>query len=92
LKDKPLTPRQASLRETFASIPFFHIGPALSGKLKTIPGKTREFGFEGIVAKNRDSVYVPGTRSGSWVKKKLKQSHEFIVGGYIPMGKLSKDC
>jgi bifunctional non-homologous end joining protein LigD len=87
LKDEPLTQRQSLLREAFAATDFFHIAPALSGELKTILGKIREFGFEGIVAKNRDLIYVPGTRSGSWVKKKLKQTDEFVVGGYIPNGK-----
>ena len=53
LKDEPLTRRQAILREAFASTTFFHIAPALSGSLKTIIGKIQEFGFEGIIAKDR---------------------------------------
>ena len=53
LKDEPLTRWQAMLREAFASTTFFHIAPALSGRLKTIIGKIQEFGFEGIIAKDR---------------------------------------
>jgi bifunctional non-homologous end joining protein LigD len=41
-----------------------------------------ESGFEGIVAKRKDSVYRPGQRSGAWVKIKAVQSAEFVVGGY----------
>ena len=44
----------------------------------------RELGFEGIVAKRRDSLYEPGKRSGAWVKFKLNRSEEFVIGGYTP--------
>jgi ATP-dependent DNA ligase len=87
LKDEPLTARQKALRESFAPTAFFHIAPPLTGKLKTILKKIRQFGFEGIVAKRRDSIYIPGARNGTWIKKKLKRSDEFVVGGYIPNGK-----
>jgi DNA ligase D-like protein (predicted ligase) len=86
LKQDPLARRQRLLREAFTPTPFFHVAPPLAGRLQTILRKIRQFGFEGIVAKNRDSIYVPGSRSGSWVKKKLKQTDEFIIGGYIPNG------
>jgi ATP-dependent DNA ligase len=46
--------------------------------------KIQEFGFEGVIAKRKDSIYVPGAVPGSWLKKKLKQSEEFIIGGYEP--------
>ena len=39
-------------------------------------------GFEGIMAKRRDSPYLAGKRSGHWVKIKLAQTAEFVVGGY----------
>jgi bifunctional non-homologous end joining protein LigD len=39
-------------------------------------------GFEGIVAKRKDSVYQPGKRSGAWLKLKATQTAEFVVGGY----------
>jgi bifunctional non-homologous end joining protein LigD len=39
-------------------------------------------GFEGIMAKRRDSPYLPGKRSMSWRKVKSTQSAEFVVGGY----------
>jgi bifunctional non-homologous end joining protein LigD len=46
--------------------------------------KIEEFGFGGIVAKRKYSLYVPGKSPGTWVKMKLKQSDEFLVGGYLP--------
>jgi bifunctional non-homologous end joining protein LigD len=39
-------------------------------------------GFEGIVAKRKDSTYQPGRRSGAWLKKKAVESAEFVIGGY----------
>jgi ATP-dependent DNA ligase len=47
----------------------------------------REQGFEGIVAKRRDSLYEPGKRSGAWQKMRVLQSREFLIGGYTPGAK-----
>jgi bifunctional non-homologous end joining protein LigD len=41
-----------------------------------------ENGFEGIVAKRKNSTYIPGKRSASWLKIKAVNSSEFVVGGY----------
>ena len=42
----------------------------------------REFGFEGIIAKRKDSHYEPGKRSGAWLKYRINQGQEFVIGGY----------
>ena len=39
-------------------------------------------GFEGAIAKRKDSVYQAGRRSGAWLKVKSVSSAEFVVGGY----------
>ncbi len=39
-------------------------------------------GFEGVVGKRCDSRYLPGKRSGAWLKFKAAQSGEFVIGGY----------
>ncbi len=43
-----------------------------------------EHGFEGIMAKHRDSVYRPGTRSKSWVNTALRVPQEVVIGGWVP--------
>ncbi|MDV8001452.1 ATP-dependent DNA ligase [Rhodococcus sp. IEGM 1408] len=43
-----------------------------------------EFGWEGIVAKRRDSRYESGRRSKSWLKEKLLTTTEAVVGGWRP--------
>ena len=39
-------------------------------------------GFEGVVAKRKDSRYEPGKRSGAWLKIKPTASGDFVIGGY----------
>jgi DNA ligase D-like protein (predicted ligase) len=44
----------------------------------------REHRLEGVVAKDADSAYEPGQRSGRWSKHRINQGQEFVVGGYTP--------
>jgi bifunctional non-homologous end joining protein LigD len=41
-------------------------------------------GFEGVVAKTREGLYLPGRRSQTWLKVKRKPRQEFVVGGWTP--------
>src|SRR6202022_3132453 len=43
-------------------------------------------GLEGIIGKQRNSVYEPGRRSGAWIKLKCVNEQEFVIGGYTPPG------
>jgi bifunctional non-homologous end joining protein LigD len=42
----------------------------------------QEQGFEGIVAKRRDSRYTPGRRSREWLKIKTHGRQELVIAGY----------
>ena len=42
----------------------------------------KENGLEGIIAKRKDSLYQPGTRTRSWLKIKVEQRHEAVICGY----------
>ena len=46
-------------------------------------------GFEGVIAKRKDSRYEAGRRSLAWVKVKPTKSAEFVVGG-MTRGKRSR--
>lgn len=48
---------------------------------------TCELGLEGIVAKEKKSLYSPGKRSSSWLKIKRVRDSEFVIGGYAFGGK-----
>jgi len=39
-------------------------------------------GLEGLVGKRSGSRYETGKRTGAWVKIKLHQEQEFVIGGY----------
>ena len=40
--------------------------------------------LEGIIGKQRHSIYEPGRRSGAWIKLKCVNEQEFVIGGYTP--------
>ncbi len=42
----------------------------------------QRMGLEGMVAKDVDSLYLPGKRSKQWQKVKTSRSANFVVGGY----------
>jgi len=72
------------LQTAFRPSDYIHFPTPIDADLRVIIAKIKEFGFEGIVAKRKDSLYLPGKRPRTWVKKKLKQSDEFVVAGYVP--------
>lgn len=41
-----------------------------------------KMGLEGIMAKEKNSAYHPGTRSAAWVKIKKRQTTECVIVGY----------
>jgi bifunctional non-homologous end joining protein LigD len=43
-----------------------------------------ELGMEGVVAKRRDSLYRPGTRTKEWIKVKAERTQEAVIGGWTP--------
>jgi DNA ligase D-like protein (predicted ligase) len=44
----------------------------------------KEHSLEGIIAKQKDSLYEPGKRSGAWLKYRINRGQEFVIGGYTP--------
>jgi ATP-dependent DNA ligase len=47
----------------------------------------RSLQLEGIIAKRRDIAYEAGRRPGAWVKFKVDQGQELVIGGYTPRGR-----
>jgi bifunctional non-homologous end joining protein LigD len=76
--------RRAQLARIFRETPNGRIQfpPAFSGDLSGAIETSRELGLEGIVAKNRASVYRAGQRGGSWIKIKHHRTQEVVVGGW----------
>ena len=82
----PLYFRREVLRRVFEDIKADPIG--LSENIEAAPTDlirvVKEFGFEGIVAKRKNSVYEPGKQTGAWVKYRVNRGQEFVIGGYTP--------
>jgi DNA ligase D-like protein (predicted ligase) len=55
---------------------------SLDASLRVLIESVKAQGFEGLVAKRRDSVYEPGLRSGAWMKMRVNRGQEFVIGGY----------
>jgi bifunctional non-homologous end joining protein LigD len=75
-----LTERRALLQ----SVMPLKLSPELPGSAVALMEGARKLGFEGIVAKRKDSTYEEGERSGAWVKWKAEQQDIFLIGGYVP--------
>lgn len=45
-------------------------------------GGVRKLGLEGIVGKRKDSPYLEGERTKLWVKVKVTEEQEFVIGGW----------
>lgn len=54
----------------------------VSGDRAPLEARARREGWEGLIAKRADSVYRPGKRTGDWIKLKLENEQEFVVGGW----------
>jgi bifunctional non-homologous end joining protein LigD len=57
---------------------------AIGGDAKRLLEEVKKRGLEGIIGKQRNSVYEPGRRSGAWIKLKCVSEQEFVIGGYTP--------
>lgn len=88
----PLNGRKELLRELLSNE-----GDPLrfSASINTDPesflAQAKDLGLEGLIAKEVESNYQPGRRSRSWLKIKLHNQQEFVIGGYtLPKGSRSR--
>ena len=89
LVDLPYTTRRQVLADLVDDGPIWRVPPSTEdgGALLEL---ARQRGLEGIVAKRLTSRYQSGGRTGDWVKVKLRQRQELVVGGWLPgQGNLS---
>jgi bifunctional non-homologous end joining protein LigD len=80
---KALHERKEELRELIADSGVRY-NAELAGSQTSIVRTIKSAGLEGIVAKQRDSLYRAGARVTSWLKFKIDKSQEFVIGGYKP--------
>lgn len=83
LLDRPWSERRATLERSVVPGGLFLVTPTTDdGAL--LWDVVQAQGFEGVIAKRTDSRYLPGARSTSWRKTKIRHTQEFVVGGWLP--------
>ena len=55
---------------------------SINAESERILAEMKSRGLEGVIAKQKDSKYEIGRRSGAWVKFKWTTQQEFVIGGY----------
>jgi bifunctional non-homologous end joining protein LigD len=65
---EPLTKRRGRLPAILGENTTVRLSQALPGRAETVLAAVRAAGFEGVIAKRKDSLYQPGERSSDWVR------------------------
>ena len=88
LVNEPLTTRREVLSKLMKPLRPKATAISLSETIDASPADlisvVKEFGFEGVIAKRKDSLYESGKRSGAWLKYKVNKTQAFAIGGYTP--------
>ncbi|BDC71307.1 ATP-dependent DNA ligase [Prescottella equi] len=56
------------------------VPPQLTGGVADVRAQSKD--LEGVVAKRRDSIYLPGRRGTAWIKTKNWLTQEVVIGGW----------
>jgi bifunctional non-homologous end joining protein LigD len=84
LMDEPYIRRRELLRELELDGESWQTPDYSTGHAEELLAASAEQRLEGIVLKRLDSRYVPGKRTGSWLKVKNLNRQEFVIGGWQP--------
>jgi len=79
---RPLEERKSRLRTIVREGPHLLLGDHVDKKGKRFYDEASKQGFEGVIAKRRDSPYLPGVRADSWVKIKGAKTVDCVVVGF----------
>ncbi|MBC7775107.1 MAG: DNA ligase D [Phycisphaerae bacterium] len=85
LTQMPLEKRRILLRERLpdSSNDIIHFSENFPTTASELMKAVRDLGMEGIIAKKSGSAYYPGNRSTEWLKMKIQNRQEVVIGGYI---------
>ena len=84
LLDKPYDERRDLLDGLDIDSRFCRVPPQLHGNPAEVLARTAADGWEGMIAKESDSPYLPGQRSSAWIKVKNEKDIEVAVIGWEP--------
>src|SRR5882762_191863 len=81
----PLTKRRDLMKSILKlQSPRVRISEQFETSAKDMLAGVRQQNLEGVIGKRKDSLYEPGKRTGAWIKYRVNQGQELVVGGYIP--------
>jgi bifunctional non-homologous end joining protein LigD len=83
LLDEPLEERRRLLASLLQPDPRVRLSEHIEANGIAFFEAARVRGLEGIMAKHRHSPYVPGKRTDSWQKIKIRPEQELVVGGWM---------
>ncbi|WP_040774134.1 ATP-dependent DNA ligase [Nocardia pneumoniae] len=78
--------RRRVLEALAANAPSMVVPPRLDGPGAQAVRYSQEHGLEGVIAKRKDSVYLPGKRGHSWVKQRNWRTQQVLIGGWRRSG------
>ena len=81
--DLPLIERKKLLEKTIKEMDRFAISRYIENKGKALYQVAESQKLEGIVAKDKKSIYWFGKKSRDWIKIKYMKDEDFVVCGYI---------
>ncbi len=90
LRRKPLSERKKMLRTIIPEDGMIRFSDSFEVKGTEFYESARRMGLEGIVAKRTDSLYASGQRTNDWLKIKVNQRQEVVIGGYTKNAGSSK--
>jgi bifunctional non-homologous end joining protein LigD len=83
LMNLPLVERRAVLASIMPTdVPNMRISQSIENKGKEVFAFAQQLHLEGVMAKRKDSVYIPGARTKDWLKIKTEKRQEMVIGGY----------
>lgn len=86
LMDLPLTDRKAILEQLLADNEVLRFSASFDDG-NALYQQALDLDLEGIVAKRRDSAYIPNARDNNWLKTPTRKRQEFVIGGWAESDK-----
>jgi bifunctional non-homologous end joining protein LigD len=86
LRNRPLEERRAHLEREVRPGDALLVARRLPGTGTEAYAAARRLGLEGVILKDESSRYEAGVRSRAWLKVKLRNEEELVIGGYTAPG------
>jgi bifunctional non-homologous end joining protein LigD len=82
IMDRPLSERRTALAKVLPGKGPIRESPSFDTTPEEFLDAAKKMGLEGMIAKRLDSPYKPGDRGRDWLKIKVQQRQEVVIGGY----------